>query len=73
MLIIDFCLSSLCFGRGCQNGSVYVWTLPQGGTVVSLPSMLNSSLSQDRDTETKVSLDLLLKLFGAVNFVSLLS
>lgn len=70
MLIIDFCLSSLWFDRGGQNGSVYVWTLPQGGTVVSLPSMLNS---QERDTETKVSLDLLLKLFGAVNFISLLS
>lgn len=70
MLIIDFCLSSVWFDRGGQNGSVYVWTLPQGGTVVSLPSMLNS---QERDTETKVSLDLLLKLFGAVNFISLLS
>lgn len=70
MLIIDFCLPSVWFDRGCQNGSVYVWTLPQGGTVVSLPSMLNS---QERDTETKVSLDLLLKLFGAVNFISLLS
>ncbi|XP_063334410.1 probable E3 ubiquitin-protein ligase HERC1 isoform X1 [Pelmatolapia mariae] len=43
----------LMLAAGCQNGSVYVWTLPQGGTVVSLPSMLNSSMSQERDTETK--------------------
>uniref|UniRef100_A0A7N8XV71 HECT-type E3 ubiquitin transferase n=1 Tax=Mastacembelus armatus TaxID=205130 RepID=A0A7N8XV71_9TELE len=26
----------LMMAAGCQNGSVYVWTLPQGGTVVSL-------------------------------------
>ncbi|XP_023136650.2 probable E3 ubiquitin-protein ligase HERC1 isoform X3 [Amphiprion ocellaris] len=38
---------------GCQNGSVHVWTLPQGGTIVSLPNMINSSTSQDRNTEVK--------------------
>lgn len=59
------CCFSSCFDRGCQNGSVYVWTLPQGGTVVSLPNILNSSVCQDRNTEVKVSLDLLLQLFVA--------
>ncbi|XP_028274446.1 probable E3 ubiquitin-protein ligase HERC1 isoform X2 [Parambassis ranga] len=38
---------------GCQNGSVHVWTLPQGGTVVSMPNILNSSTSQDKSTELK--------------------
>ncbi|KAM4527576.1 putative E3 ubiquitin-protein ligase HERC1 isoform 4-T4 [Odontesthes bonariensis] len=38
---------------GCQNGSVYVWTLPQGGTIVSLPNMLNNSQCQDKSTEVK--------------------
>ncbi|TMS07960.1 putative E3 ubiquitin-protein ligase HERC1 [Larimichthys crocea] len=43
----------LCLGRGCQNGSVHVWTLPQGGTVVSLPNILNAPLSQDKSTNVK--------------------
>ncbi|XP_014842886.1 PREDICTED: probable E3 ubiquitin-protein ligase HERC1 isoform X1 [Poecilia mexicana] len=38
---------------GCQNGSVYVWTLPQGGTSVSLPNILNSPQSQDQSFEVK--------------------
>ncbi|XP_072108525.1 probable E3 ubiquitin-protein ligase HERC1 isoform X1 [Mobula birostris] len=29
---------------GCQNGLVYVWTLPQGGTAVSLPNFLPSDV-----------------------------
>ncbi|XP_029920656.1 probable E3 ubiquitin-protein ligase HERC1 isoform X2 [Myripristis murdjan] len=33
---------------GCQSGAVYVWTLPQGGTVVSLPNKLSSSSSQEK-------------------------
>uniref|UniRef100_A0A8C7YP15 HECT-type E3 ubiquitin transferase n=1 Tax=Oryzias sinensis TaxID=183150 RepID=A0A8C7YP15_9TELE len=35
---------------GCQNGSVYVWTMPQGGTVVSLPNIFNSP-TQDKSPE----------------------
>uniref|UniRef100_A0A8C4H0W8 HECT-type E3 ubiquitin transferase n=1 Tax=Dicentrarchus labrax TaxID=13489 RepID=A0A8C4H0W8_DICLA len=38
----------LMMAAGCQNGSVHVWTLPQGGTVVSLPNILNSPPSQDK-------------------------
>ncbi|XP_041666433.1 probable E3 ubiquitin-protein ligase HERC1 isoform X2 [Cheilinus undulatus] len=38
---------------GCQNGSVHVWSLPQGGTVVSLPNILNNPPSQDKSTEVK--------------------
>ncbi|XP_038130884.1 probable E3 ubiquitin-protein ligase HERC1 isoform X2 [Cyprinodon tularosa] len=38
---------------GCQNGLVYVWTLPQGGTTVSLPNILNSPPSQDKSFEVK--------------------
>lgn len=54
------CILSPCFCRGCQNGSVYVWTLPQGGTVVSLPNILNNSPSQDKNNDVKVSSALLL-------------
>ncbi|XP_037609795.1 probable E3 ubiquitin-protein ligase HERC1 isoform X6 [Sebastes umbrosus] len=43
----------LMVAAGCQNGSVHVWTLPQGGTFVSLPNMLNSSQGQDKSTEVK--------------------
>ncbi|KAK2888184.1 probable E3 ubiquitin-protein ligase HERC1 isoform X2 [Channa argus] len=39
---------------GCQNGSVYVWTLPQGGMVVSLPNILNNSSSQDKNSDVKM-------------------
>ncbi|XP_013861909.1 probable E3 ubiquitin-protein ligase HERC1 isoform X4 [Austrofundulus limnaeus] len=38
---------------GCQNGSVYVWTLPQSGTTVSLPNILNSPPSQDKHSEVQ--------------------
>ncbi|XP_032396195.1 probable E3 ubiquitin-protein ligase HERC1 isoform X7 [Etheostoma spectabile] len=51
---------------GCQNGSVHVWTLPQGGTFVSLPNILNTQ-GQAKSTDVKVSLDLLLEfLFAAM-------
>ncbi|XP_056259321.1 probable E3 ubiquitin-protein ligase HERC1 isoform X3 [Seriola aureovittata] len=43
----------LMMAAGCQNGSVYVWTLPQGGTVVSLPKILNNSPSQDKNNDVK--------------------
>ncbi|XP_055489136.1 LOW QUALITY PROTEIN: probable E3 ubiquitin-protein ligase HERC1 [Leucoraja erinacea] len=38
---------------GCQNGLVYVWTLPQGGTAVSLPNLLHSSDVRDKQTEER--------------------
>ncbi|XP_026209981.1 probable E3 ubiquitin-protein ligase HERC1 isoform X2 [Anabas testudineus] len=38
---------------GCQNGSVYVWTLPQGGMIVSLPNILNNSPSQHKNSDVK--------------------
>ncbi|CAN9504281.1 unnamed protein product [Ophioblennius macclurei] len=38
---------------GCQNGSVHVWTLPQGGTIVSLPNVSSSSRGQDKNSEVK--------------------
>lgn len=34
---------------------MHVWTLPQGGTGVSLYSIMNSTLSQDKDSNIKVS------------------
>ncbi|XP_031715964.1 probable E3 ubiquitin-protein ligase HERC1 isoform X3 [Anarrhichthys ocellatus] len=43
----------LMVAAGCQNGSVHVWTLPQGETFVSLPNILNSSQRQDKSTEVK--------------------
>ncbi|KAM3873957.1 putative E3 ubiquitin-protein ligase HERC1 [Diretmus argenteus] len=38
---------------GCQSGAVYVWTLPQGGTSVSLPNILSSSPSQEKSSGVK--------------------
>ncbi|XP_029371513.1 probable E3 ubiquitin-protein ligase HERC1 isoform X2 [Echeneis naucrates] len=43
----------LMMAAGCQNGSVYVWTLPQGGTVVSLPNILSNSSSEDKEEAAK--------------------
>ncbi|XP_051890412.1 LOW QUALITY PROTEIN: probable E3 ubiquitin-protein ligase HERC1 [Pristis pectinata] len=38
---------------GCQNGLVYVWTLAQGGTAVSLPNLLHSSDLQEKQAEER--------------------
>lgn len=57
IFVVNSHLICSCFHRGCQNGSVHVWTLPQGGTFVSLPNILNSSQRQDKSTDVKVSLD----------------
>ncbi|KAF7670462.1 hypothetical protein LDENG_00124780 [Lucifuga dentata] len=43
----------LMMAAGCQNGAVYVWTLPQGGTVVSFPNILGSSPSQEKNSDVK--------------------
>lgn len=39
---------------GCQNGLLYVWTVPQGGSSVSVPHFLSASSSQDRSGVVKV-------------------
>ncbi|MGH0184836.1 UNVERIFIED_CONTAM: hypothetical protein FKN15_017450 [Acipenser sinensis] len=36
---------------GCQNGLLYVWTVPQGGTAVSLPNFLNTAQNRGRIIE----------------------
>ncbi|KAK1176357.1 putative E3 ubiquitin-protein ligase HERC1 isoform X1 [Acipenser oxyrinchus oxyrinchus] len=36
---------------GCQNGLLYVWTVPQGGTAVSLPNLLNTAQNRERIIE----------------------
>ncbi|KAL1253293.1 hypothetical protein QQF64_017986 [Cirrhinus molitorella] len=38
---------------GCQNGLLYVWTLPQGGANVSVPNFLTPSTSQDKSSAIK--------------------
>ncbi|XP_072518712.1 probable E3 ubiquitin-protein ligase HERC1 isoform X2 [Salminus brasiliensis] len=38
---------------GCQNGLLYVWTVPQGGTSVTVPNFLGASTSQDRSAMLK--------------------
>ncbi|XP_053543730.1 probable E3 ubiquitin-protein ligase HERC1 isoform X7 [Ictalurus punctatus] len=38
---------------GCQNGLLYVWTVPQGGSSVSVPHFLSASSSQDRSGVVK--------------------
>ncbi|XP_075899766.1 putative E3 ubiquitin-protein ligase HERC1 isoform X1 [Nelusetta ayraudi] len=40
----------LMMAAGCQNGSVHVWTLPQGGTAVSLPNIKNSLPNQNQSS-----------------------
>ncbi|KAM9306994.1 putative E3 ubiquitin-protein ligase HERC1 [Pholidichthys leucotaenia] len=58
---------------GCQNGTVYVWTLPQGGAAVSLPNMLSTSTSQDRSTEVKDNVKCAFVLHGHITAVKSLS
>lgn len=41
---------------------MHVWTLPQGGTTVSLPNIKNSPPVQDKSTDFMVSLNLLFEL-----------
>ncbi|XP_034565879.1 probable E3 ubiquitin-protein ligase HERC1 isoform X2 [Notolabrus celidotus] len=63
----------LMVAAGCQNGSVHVWTFPQGGTVVSLPNILNSPPSQDKSSEAKESAKCVLVLHGHITAVKSLS
>ncbi|KAM4720559.1 putative E3 ubiquitin-protein ligase HERC1 isoform 3-T4 [Anableps anableps] len=64
---------TLMMAVGCQNGSVYVWTLPQGGTSVSLPNILNSPPSQDKSFELKDSAKCAFVLNGHITAVKSLS
>ncbi|XP_037548156.1 probable E3 ubiquitin-protein ligase HERC1 [Nematolebias whitei] len=58
---------------GCLNGSVHVWTLPQGGTTVSLPNILNSPPSQDKNNEVQDGARCAFVLHGHITAVKLLS
>ncbi|KAL6096756.1 uncharacterized protein ACO6RY_06004 [Pungitius sinensis] len=63
----------LMVAAGCQNGSVHVWTLPQGGTFVSLPNILNSSQRQDKSTDVKEKAKCVFVLHGHITAVKSLS
>ncbi|XP_053195611.1 probable E3 ubiquitin-protein ligase HERC1 [Scomber japonicus] len=63
----------LMMAAGCQNGAVHIWTLPQGGTVVSLPSILKSSSSQDKSIDVKDSAKCVYVLHGHITAVKSLS
>ncbi|XP_076139905.1 putative E3 ubiquitin-protein ligase HERC1 isoform X8 [Alosa pseudoharengus] len=59
---------------GCQNGLLYVWTLPQGGAIVSLPSFLSSSSSQEKSGGVKRgSAKCVFRLSGHITAVKTLS
>ncbi|KAL2099644.1 hypothetical protein ACEWY4_004038 [Coilia grayii] len=59
---------------GCQNGLLYVWTLPQGGAIVSLPSFLSSSSSQEKSGNVKRgSAKCVFRLSGHITAVKTLS
>ncbi|KAM8827696.1 putative E3 ubiquitin-protein ligase HERC1 isoform 4-T4 [Spinachia spinachia] len=63
----------LMMAAGCQNGSVHVWTLPQGGTFVSLPNILNSSQRQDKSADVKEKAKCVFVLHGHITAVKSLS
>ncbi|XP_074547318.1 putative E3 ubiquitin-protein ligase HERC1 isoform X2 [Halichoeres trimaculatus] len=63
----------LMMAAGCQNGSVHVWTFPQGGTTVSLPNILNSPSGQDKSTEIKDGAKCVFVLHGHITAVKSLS
>ncbi|XP_036385733.1 probable E3 ubiquitin-protein ligase HERC1 isoform X2 [Megalops cyprinoides] len=59
---------------GCQNGVLCVWTVPQGGTTVSLPNFLNSSSSQEKISDVKRgSAKCIFRLNGHITAVKTLS
>ncbi|KAL4617326.1 putative E3 ubiquitin-protein ligase HERC1 [Arapaima gigas] len=59
---------------GCQNGQVYVWTIPQGGTTVSVPNFSTSSSSQERISDVKLgSAKTVFRLNGHITAVKTLS
>ncbi|XP_029024458.1 probable E3 ubiquitin-protein ligase HERC1 isoform X3 [Betta splendens] len=58
---------------GCQNGSVHIWTLPQGGMIVSLPNILNNSSSQHKNSDVKDTAKCVFVLNGHITAVKSLS
>uniref|UniRef100_A0A6Q2WPS0 HECT-type E3 ubiquitin transferase n=1 Tax=Esox lucius TaxID=8010 RepID=A0A6Q2WPS0_ESOLU len=59
---------------GSQEGLLNVWTLPQGGTNVSVPKFLGSSSSQEKNSGIKVSLaKCVFRLNGHITAVKTLS
>ncbi|KAM6984699.1 putative E3 ubiquitin-protein ligase HERC1 [Aplochiton taeniatus] len=59
---------------GCQNGLLYVWTLPQGGNSVSVPNFLSNSPSQEKSSSTKRgSAKCVFRLSGHITAVKTLS
>ncbi|XP_034457870.1 probable E3 ubiquitin-protein ligase HERC1 isoform X1 [Hippoglossus hippoglossus] len=63
----------LMMAAGCQNGSVYVWTLPQGGTGVSLYNLLNNPQVKEKDNDVKDSAKSVFVLHGHITAVKSLS
>ncbi|KAM8872529.1 putative E3 ubiquitin-protein ligase HERC1 isoform 2-T2 [Synchiropus picturatus] len=58
---------------GCQNGSVYVWTLPQGSAAAPLSNMLKSSSSEEGNIDVKDSAKCVFLLHGHITSVKSLS
>ncbi|KAK2827719.1 hypothetical protein Q7C36_018645 [Tachysurus vachellii] len=59
---------------GCQNGLLYVWTIPQGGSSVSVPQFLSASSSQDRSGVVKRgSANCVFRLSGHITAIKTLS
>ncbi|XP_030623810.1 probable E3 ubiquitin-protein ligase HERC1 [Chanos chanos] len=59
---------------GCQNGLLYVWTLPQGGSSVSVPNFLSTSTGQEKSGAVKRgSAKCVFRLSGHITAVKTLS
>ncbi|XP_035245722.1 probable E3 ubiquitin-protein ligase HERC1 isoform X2 [Anguilla anguilla] len=59
---------------GCQNGALCVWTVPQGGTTVSVPNFLNNSANQEKISDVKRgSAKCIFRLNGHITAVKTLS
>ncbi|KAJ8286644.1 hypothetical protein GJAV_G00041500 [Gymnothorax javanicus] len=59
---------------GCQNGSLCVWTVPQGGTTVSVPNFLSNSPNQEKINDAKRgSAKCIFRLNGHITAVKTLS
>ncbi|XP_051907348.1 probable E3 ubiquitin-protein ligase HERC1 isoform X3 [Hippocampus zosterae] len=63
----------LMIAAGCQNGSVHVWTLPQGSAAVPLPATLNRSSIEHRSANVMESAKCVFVLLGHITAVKSLS
>ncbi|XP_053334016.1 probable E3 ubiquitin-protein ligase HERC1 isoform X3 [Clarias gariepinus] len=64
----------LMMAAGCQNGLLYVWSVPQGGSSVSVPHFLSASSGQDRSGVGKRgSAKCLFRLSGHITAIKTLS